>query len=100
MKEYIQHVYQSYAKFTPVPKPGFVVIPYPKQLREDFSFGVDPETGLVNQYKPNWFGGKTKTLGQGIADYIFENVNVPLGNYGSNYPNYQDENKKKIKFCQ
>ncbi len=89
MKEYIQHVYQNYAKFKPVPKTGFVVIPYPKQLREDFSFGIDPETGIVNQYKPNWYGGKTKTLDEGIIDHIFENVNVPIGRMGSDYPDYK-----------
>jgi len=92
MKEYIDQVYQSFSKFTPLPRENiFVAVKCPMRprtkenfyspeghLQENF-YEQDPETGILYQEKPNWLGGETKPLSQGMADYIFENVNVPIG---------------------
>lgn len=83
MKEYINHVYQNYAKFSPVQE--IIIRRCPRQsinedgdLQENFAFEKDPITGNIYNTKPNWLGGKTKTLSQGMADYLFENVDVPI----------------------
>lgn len=92
MKDYIDNVYQSYSKFTPLPKERVLVsvsCPMRPNLKENFYnsdghlqenfYEQDPETGILYQEKPNWLGGETQPLDQAMADYIFEDVNVPIG---------------------
>jgi len=96
MKDYIDNVYQSYSKFKPVSTPKVLVFGIVRQgnnLIENF-YEQDKETGILYQEKPNWLGGETKPLSQGMADYIFENVNVPIGYDDTTYPDsYLGEEK-------
>ena len=90
MKDYIDAVYQTYSKFTPVQEPQIIikkkkiyscdgVVKKGKDIQENF-YELDDETGNIYQEKPNWIGGHTEPLSQAMANYIFEDVNVPINN--------------------
>lgn len=57
MKEYINNAYQPYAKH------------YVSPIQYDAKMGV-----YYNE-RPNWQGGETESISQGISNYIFQ----PLG---------------------
>ena len=83
MRDYINNVYQSYSRFTPVNQN---IETFTNNINETGKKNVlfehwtekDKETGILYNEKPNWLGGKTEDISQAMADRIFENVNVPI----------------------
>jgi hypothetical protein len=55
-KDYINNVYQPHSNYV-------APIQY------------DSKIGVPYSERPNWLGGQTEDLSQGIADYIFQPVN-------------------------
>lgn len=80
MKDYINNVYQAFSKIQPrsMEAVDAGVVMRHGYLQENW-LEKDTRTGNLYLEKPNWLGGETKTLSQGMADYIFEDVNVPIG---------------------
>lgn len=80
MKDYINNIYQAFSKVRPKSQQavnaGYII--RHGEIQENW-YEKDEETGIIYQEKPNWLGGETKTLDQGMADYIFQDVNVPIG---------------------
>lgn len=71
-KDYIKNVYQPFSKFNPVPQKIYSS----KKTVETFvaPIAMDPETGFLYDQRPGWYGQPVKTLDQGMADYIFQNL--------------------------
>ena len=79
MKDYIHSVYQPFSKVKPeIPAFDHGLIIRQGEIQENW-IEKDKTTGNLYLEKPNWLGGETKTLDQGMADYIFQDVNVPIG---------------------
>ena len=55
-KDYINNVYQPHSNFV-------APIQYDQRL------------GAYYNERPNWYGGQTESLSQGMSDYIFQPVN-------------------------
>ncbi len=55
-KDYINNVYQPHSNFV-------APIQY------------DSKIGVPYNERPNWYGGQTESLSQGMSDYIFQSVN-------------------------
>lgn len=55
-KDYINNVYQPHSNFV-------APIQYDQRL------------GAYYNERPNWYGGRTESLSQGMSDYIFQSVN-------------------------
>lgn len=61
-KDYINNVYQPHSK-----------VDYPSRYVAPIQY--DQNIGAYYNERPNWLGGETESLSQGMANYIFQ----PLG---------------------
>jgi len=91
-KEYIQNVYQPFSKFNPLRYPQ--TSPSIEYFSSNDGFGYqgrrpvvsenenryvapivyDEDAGLYYNQRPGWFGEATKSLSQGMEQYIFQDL--------------------------